>query len=130
MIRDFDIPISEIETYENWINELPPNNFSDDNLVMEQATKAIRKIEEPSLLDLLKTCGYNIETARKVEKYLIDQNLIKEVKRVPNGTESLKPMKKSSKIKNEKEKVCPECSTPLDDRDNMEYCPFCGKIIV
>lgn len=127
LIREFDISISEIDTYDKWINEIPIDDFSDDNLIKTLATNAIRKVEDPSLLGLLRTCGYNIEIARKVGKHLIDQHLIKDLRRVPNETDSLKTMRQTSKTKNEKEKICPECSTPLDDRENMEYCPFCGK---
>ena len=127
IIRLFDINIDEIEEYERLINELPFESFSDNQDIKNNASEAIKQIDEPSLYDLLKTLQFDIETARMVGKYLIDSKMINELSRVPieiTSKTSLKPASESLKYK---EIICNNCRTPLSDRENPEFCPYCGS---
>ena len=64
------------------MNELPQESFSKNQEIKNKASEAIKQFDDPSLYDLLITLKYDIETARKVGKYLIDSNMIKEFRRV------------------------------------------------
>ena len=82
LVRIADINIDELEVYEELMNELPQESFSENQEIKNKASEAIKQFDDPSLYDLLITLKYDIETARKVGKYLIDSNMIKEFRRV------------------------------------------------
>ena len=127
MIKFCDVHISEINEYEMLINVLPSESFSDDQDISNKADEAIKQFDVPSLYDLLKTLQYDIKSARRVGKYLIDSNMIKELARVPKEVASstpLKPSVRSSKFENI---ICNMCKTPLSDRENPVFCPYCGS---
>lgn len=127
LVRIADINIDELEVYEELMNDLPQESFSENQDIKNKASEAIKQFDDPSLYDLLITLNYDIETARKVGKYLIDSNMIKEFSRVPKdipSSTSLKPSQKPSKMK---KILCNNCKTPLTDRENQIYCPFCGS---
>ncbi len=127
LVRIADINIDELEVYEELMNELPQESFSENQEIKNKASEAIKQFDDPSLYDLLRTLNYDIETARKVGKYLIDSNMIKEFSRVSKditSSTSLKPSQKPSKVK---KILCNNCKTPLTDRENQIYCPFCGS---
>lgn len=127
MIRFCDVYIDKIDEYEILINELPSESFSNDQDVKNKANEAIEQFDVPSLYDLLKTLQYDIGTARKVGKYLIDSNMIKEIARVPREIASSTPLKPSTKTSRIENIVCNMCKTPLSDRENPQFCPYCGS---
>jgi len=123
LLRIADLNIDEIEIYEELINQLPRESYSENQDIKNKASEAIKKFDNPSLYDLMMTLNYDIETARKVGKYLIDSNMINEFSRVPKdvaSSSSLSPSQESSKIV---KIICNNCKTPLTDRDNPIYCP-------
>lgn len=127
LLRIADLNIEDIEVYEELMNQIPKESFSENQEIKNKASEAINKFDDPSLYDLLLTLNYDIETARKVGKYLIDSNMINEFSRVPkdiSSSTSLIPSQKSSEIERF---LCNNCKTPLSDRDNPIYCPFCGS---
>lgn len=127
LVRIADINIDELEVYEELMNQLPQESFLENQEIKNKASEAIKQFEDPSLYDLLITLNYDIQTARKVGKYLIDSNMIKEFSRVPKNiatSTSLKPSQEPSKVK---KLLCNNCKTPLTDRENPIYCPFCGS---
>jgi len=127
LVRIADINIDEMEVYEELMIQLPQESFLENQEIKNKASEAIKQFDDPSLYDLMITLNYDIQTARKVGKYLIDSNMIKEFSRVPKdiaSSTSLKPSQKPSKVK---KLLCNTCKTPLTDRDNPIYCPFCGS---
>lgn len=127
LVRIADINIDELEVYEELMNELPQESFSENQEIKNKASEAIKQFDNPSLYDLLITLNYDIETARKVGKYLIDSNMIKEFSRVPKDILTSTPLKLSQKPSKVKKILCKNCKTPLTDRENQIYCPFCGS---
>ncbi len=61
-----------------------------------------------------------------VGKYLIDNNMISELSRVPKdvSSSSLRLIKESINID---EFICNNCKTPLSDKMDSKYCPYCGS---
>jgi len=127
LIRIVDLNIKDIEIYEELINQLPKESFSENQEIKNKASEAIKRFDDPSLYDLLLTLNYDIETARKVGKYLIDSNMINEFSRVPKDVSSSTSLILSQKSSEIERIVCNNCETPLSDRDNPIYCPFCGS---
>jgi len=127
IVRQFDVNIDEIEEYEKLINELPFNSFSDNQDIKNKASEAIKQFDEPSLYDLLNTLQFDIKTARMVGKYLIDTNMIDELLRVPKEIASSTSLKSSSSSLKYEEIICNNCKTPLSDRKDASYCPYCGS---
>lgn len=127
LIRIADLDIEDIEIYEDLLNQLPRESFFDNQDIKNKASEAIRQFDDPSLYDLLNTMQYDIETARMVGKYLIDNNMISELSRVPRdvSSSSLKYIKKSNNTIDEF--ICNNCKTPLSDRMDSKYCPYCGS---
>ncbi len=127
LIRIADLNIEDIEVYEELMNQLPKESFSENQEIKNKASEAIKKFDDPSLYDLLTTLNYDIKTARKVGKFLIDSKMINSFSRVPKdipSSTSLLPSQGSSEI----ERIfCNNCGTPLSDRDNPVYCPYCGS---
>lgn len=70
---------------------------------------------------------YDIETARMVGKYLIDSDMISELSRVPKdvSSSSLKYIRESNYTIDEF--ICNNCKTPLSDKMDSKYCPYCGS---
>ena len=127
LVRNVNINIDELEIYEELMNEMPQESFSENQEIKNKASEAIKQFEDPSLYDLLITLNYDIETARKVGKYLIDSNMIKEFSRIPKDFASSTPLKPSQKPSEMKKIICKNCKTPLTDREKPIYCPFCGS---
>lgn len=127
LVRITDINIDELEVYEELMNELPQESFSENQEIKNKASEVIRQFDDPSLYDLLKSLNYDIETARKVGKYLIDSNMIKEFSRVPKDFATSTPLKPSQEPSEMKKIFCKNCKTPLTDREKPIYCPFCGS---
>ncbi len=120
IIRVAKINIDELDEYKQILFELPPESQSEDEEIIKKATKAIQEFNEPYLIDLVKTLNFDIITARKVLRYLLDKGLIKEWFRTYTQ-ETPKDQITSDKPK------CGDCGCKLDDRENPEFCPFCGS---
>ncbi|MHA1197714.1 MAG: hypothetical protein ACTSSM_16695 [Promethearchaeota archaeon] len=106
LVRDFDIFINEIEEYKKLMNELPNESFNND-------------------LDIMKT-------ARKVGKYLIDNQMLEKFQRIPINKNSEISLPKSDisekkSIESDEEIICKICNTKIDKREKLEYCPYCGN---
>ncbi len=127
MIKFCEVFIDEIDEYAMLINELPSDSVSDDQNVKNKATEAIKQFDVPSLYDLLKTLQYDIKTARRVGKYLIDRQMVSELLRVPKNVASSTPLKPSVKSSKSENTICNMCKTPLSDRENPRFCPYCGS---
>jgi len=127
MIRFCDVHIDEIDEYEMLINELPSESVSDDIDIKNKANEAIKQFDVPSLYDLLKTLQYDIKTARRVGKYLIDHQMVNELLRTPKEIASSTPLKPSVKSSKIEKIICYNCKTPLSDRENPQFCPYCGS---
>jgi len=121
MIRELNLHIDEIEKYQNILNEFPYNEFSEDQDIKNKATDAIKEFE-----NLLKDLNFDIITASKVLNYLKTEKLIDEVYRIPNNETTLSIQPKDKDIKNN-EYICSNCGIPLRDRENPDYCPYCGS---
>ncbi len=106
---------------------IPQGPFPEDQEIKNKASEVIRQFDDPSLYDLLKSLNYDIETARKVGKYLIDSNMIKEFSRIPKDFATSTPLKPSQKPSEMKKIFCKNCKTPLTDREKPIYCPFCSS---
>ena len=60
--------------------------------------------------------------------YLIDTNMINELLRVPKEIASSTSLKSSSSTSLKYEEIiCNNCKTPLSDRKDASYCPYCGS---
>ncbi len=99
MIRDFSLYIDEIDEYLILINEIPFESFSDDQDIKNKATNTIRLLETLTLYDILKTMNFDINVAKKVGKYLIDNKLIEDLLRIPKKEEISNGKMVASKIK-------------------------------
>ena len=132
LVRDFDIFINEIEEYKKLMNELPNESFNNDLNIMKKATEAFKISENPTLYDLLEKLNYDIETARKVGKYLIDNQMLEKFQRIPINKNSEISLPKSDisekkSIESDEEIICKICNTKIDKREKLEYCPYCGN---
>ena len=131
IVRLFDVYIDEIEEYKTLMNVLPIESYSNDQDIKNKASIAIKQFDEPSLYNLLMDLQFDIETARRVGKYLIDNKMIDKFWRLPKKVPSSTPLNISSESL--EELVCGECETNLSkkcnlsDLKNLESCPLCGS---
>lgn len=130
MIRDFGLHIDEIETFKTYLYELPPTDFSDNEVIKNKATKAFQEVKYPSLYDLLTTCQYDIKTAREVAKCLKDEGLIEGFTLIPECKELISISSESQDKRRQKTVFrCENCGVEIDANRNSEYCPYCGTEI-
>ncbi|MCP6719442.1 MAG: hypothetical protein KJI71_04420 [Patescibacteria group bacterium] len=122
IIRIAGIGINELDEFKELISELPQESFEGNEEIDKMATEAINKFDNPTLYNLLNSLKYDIKTARKVGKYLVENKMIESLSRiegsVPSGTSS-----ESRPV----EVYCEECKTVLTDRDKPKFCPLCGS---
>ncbi|KKL76053.1 hypothetical protein LCGC14_2048740 [marine sediment metagenome] len=86
------------------------------------ATETIIKFDNPTLYDLLNSLKFDIKTARKVGKYLIEKEMIESFPRI-KGLAPSEPSTNPRRV----EFYCEECRIVLTDRENPKYCPLCGS---
>ena len=85
------------------------------------ATETINEFDNPTLYDLLTSLKFDIKTARKVGKYLIEKEMIKNLLRIDGSAPSKASLKQSLV-----QIYCEECKTNITDRENPKFCPNCG----
>jgi len=114
--------IDELDEFKGLIYTLPQETLIGNQEIANMATEAINNNDNPTLYDLLKTLNFDIITARKVGKYLVENNMIEKLSKI----ESSAPLEASSKS-TPIEIYCEECRTVLIERENPKFCPLCGS---
>lgn len=122
IIRIAGIGIDELEEFKELTSELPQESFDGNEEIDKMATETINKFNNPTLYDLLKSLKFDIKTARKVGKYLVEKRMIKSLSRI----EGSEPSETSSRPR-PVEIYCEECRTVLTDREKPKFCPLCGS---
>ncbi len=122
IIRIADIGIDELEEFKELTSELPQESFDGNEEIDKMATETIIKFDNPTLYDLLKSLKFDIKTARKVGKYLVEKKMIESLSRI-DGSSISEPSSKSRPV----EIYCEDCRTVLTDREKPKFCPLCGS---
>ena len=122
IIRIAGIGIDELDEFKELISELPQESFDGNEEIDKMATETINKFDNPTLYDLLTSLKFDIKTARKVGKYLVEKRMIENLSRIEGSTPS-----ETSSISRPVEIYCEECRTVLTDRENPKFCPLCGS---
>ncbi len=122
IIRIAGIGIDELGEFKELTSELPQESFDGNPEIAKMATETIIKFDNPTLYDLLNSLKFDIKTARKVGKYLVEKKMIESLSRIEGSV----PSETSSKSR-PVEIYCEECRTVLTDRENPKFCPLCGS---
>ena len=122
IIRIAGIRIDELDEFKELISKLPQESFDGNPEIAKMATETINKFDNPTLYDLLNSLKFDIKTARKVGKYLVEKKMIESLSRIEGSA----PSETSSKSR-PVEIYCEECRTILTDRENPKFCPLCGS---
>ncbi len=123
IIRIAGIGIDELDEFKELTSKLPQESFNGNQEIAKMATEKIIKFDNPTLYDLLNSLKFDIKTARKVGKYLVEKKMIEKLSRI----EGSEPSETSSKPR-QIEIYCEECTTVHIDRENLAFCPTCGSI--
>ena len=122
IIRIAGIGLNELDMFKELISELPQESFDGNQEIDKMATETITKFDNPTLYNLLNSLKFDINTARKVGKYLVEKKMIETLSRTEGST----PSETSSKSR-PVEIYCEGCKTNLTDRESPEFCPLCGS---
>ena len=122
IIRIAGIGIDELDEFKELTSELPQESFDGNPEIVKMATETINKFDNPTLYDLLNSLKFDIKTARKIGKYLVEKKMIESLSRIEGSVPSETSLK-SRPV----EIYCEECRTVLTDRENPKFCPLCGS---
>ena len=86
LIEELHFSFDDAEKYANLIHKPIEYDESEITELKLKAEEAIRKKKYRTLYDLVNTLAYDIETAKKVGKYLIDKQIIFEFPKFPKTT--------------------------------------------
>ena len=91
MVTQFKIDISETGYYKNLLSTPVDYDSSEINKLEKLGTKILKKFIQPTLYNLIITLNYDLETAKKVSKFLEDRGFIREFRNYPLDEEKFKP---------------------------------------
>ncbi|MBD3215909.1 MAG: hypothetical protein GF311_25080 [Candidatus Lokiarchaeota archaeon] len=127
MVGEFKLHLDQVVDFQNYFENLPSIDSTNEQKVRNKATNALHQIENPSLYDLLTECDYDLKTARKVARCLKDEGLIEEFTLIP---ESNKPLLLTSNSQSKPEErsilKCQNCGVEIEEGRNPEFCLYCG----